>query len=316
MAGAASGRIDVHHHFFAPDYLGAIGDMAKRPEVRGWSLAHSFEEMEKNGVATAMLSLSPPGIHLGDRAATKTLARAVNEHAAKLRADHPARFGHFASVPMPNVDDTLAELAYALDALHADGIQLMTSYRDQWAHDKWLGDPDFDPVFAELNRRRALVFVHPLLPACCAGALDWIPPAMMEFTHDTNRAVMSLLLTGTLTRYPDIRFIFCHAGAAVPILAGRIVVTGAERMFKERIPQGVDRELKKLYYDVALAANKPALAALFTYLPVSQVLLGSDYPFGTATDGIAGLAEYGLSPADLEAIHRGNAQRLIPRLKG
>jgi predicted TIM-barrel fold metal-dependent hydrolase len=198
-----------------------------------------------------------------------------------------------------------------LDTLKADGIQLMTSYRD-----KWPGDPDFDPVFAELNRRRALVFVHPLLPQCCAGALNWIPPAMMEFTHDTNRAVMSLLLTGTLTRYPDIRFIFCHAGAAVPILAGRIVVTGAERMFKERIPHGVDRELKKLHYDVALAANKPALAALFTYVPVSQVLLGSDYPFGTATDGIAGLAEYGLSAADLEAIHRGNAQRLIPRLKG
>lgn len=310
MAGAASGRIDVHHHFFAPEYLGAIGAMAQRPEVKGWSLAHSFEEMEKNGVATAMLSLSPPGIHLGDRAATKALARAINEHAAKLRAAHPARYGHFASVPMPNVDDTLAELAYALDTLKADGIQLMTSYRD-----KWPGDPDFDPVFAELNRRKALVFVHPLLPQCCAGALNWIPPAMMEFTHDTNRAVMSLLLTGTLTRHPDIRFIFCHAGAAVPILAGRIVVTGAERIFKERIPHGVDRELKKLHYDVALAANKPALAALFSYVPVSQVLLGSDYPFGTATDGLKGLAEYGLAPADLAAIERGNAQRLIPRLK-
>ena len=311
MAGSSTGRIDVHHHFFAPEYLGAIGDMAKRPEVRGWSLAHSFEEMEKNGVSTAMLSLSPPGVHLGDRAATKTLARAINEHATRLRETHPDRFGHFASVPMPQVDDTLEEIAYALDVLKADGVQLMTSYRD-----KWPGHADFDPVFAELNRRKALVFVHPLLPDCCAGALNWIPPSMMEFTHDTNRCVMSLLLTGTLTRFPDIRFIFCHAGAAVPILAGRLVVTGAERIFKERIPNGIDRELKKLHYDVALAANKPALAALFTYVPVSQVLLGSDYPFGTSTDGIAGLAEYGLSPADLAAIHRGNAERLIPRLKG
>ena len=311
MAGSQPGRIDVHHHFFAPEYLDAMGANAKRPEVSGWSLARTFEEMEKNGVATAMLSLSPPGIHIGDREATKKLARAVNEHAAKLRGEHPTRFGHFASVPMPHVDDTLAEIAYALDTLKADGIQLMTSY-----HDKWPGDPDFDPVFAELNRRKALVFVHPLLPDCCAGALNWIPPSMMEFTHDTNRCVMSLLLSGTLTRFPDIRYVVCHAGAAVPILAGRIIVTGAERIFKERIPNGVDRELKKLHYDVALAANKPALAALFTYVPVSQVLLGSDYPFGTSTDGIRGLDEFGLSPTDLEAIHRGNALRLIPRLQG
>jgi 6-methylsalicylate decarboxylase len=310
MAGASAGRIDIHHHFFLPEYLGAIGAMAQRPEVRGWSLAHTFEEMEKNGVSTAMLSLSPPGIHLGGRDATKKLARAVNEHATKLRGEHTGRFGHFASVPMPHVDDTLAEIAYALDVLKADGIQLMTSYRD-----KWPGDPDFEPVFAELNRRRALVFVHPLLPDCCAGALNWIPPAMMEFTHDTNRCVASLLFTGTLTRYPDIRWVFCHAGAAVPLLAGRWVTTHAERMFKEKIPNGIDAELKKLHYDVALAANKPHLAALFTYVPVSQVLLGSDYPFGTATDGIAGLDAFGLSQADLDAIHRGNAERLIPRLK-
>ena len=231
MAGSSAGRIDIHHHFFLPEYLAAIGPMAQRPEVRGWSLEHSFEEMEKNGVATRMLSLSPPGIHVGNREATKTLARAVNEHAAKLRSAHPGRFGHFASVPMPNVDDALAEIAYAFDTLKADGVQLMTSYRD-----KWPGDPDFDPVFAELNRRKAVVFIHPLLPDCCAGALNWIPPAMMEFTHDTNRCIASLLFTGTLTRCPDIRFIFCHAGAAVPILAGRWVVTGAERMLKSACP--------------------------------------------------------------------------------
>jgi 6-methylsalicylate decarboxylase len=311
MAGAAAGRIDVHHHFFAPEYLGAIGAQAQRPEVKGWSLQATFEEMDKNGVAHAMLSLSPPGIHRGDRDATKKLARAINEHAAKLRSEHPERFGHFASVPMPNMDDALTEIAHALDTLKADGVQLMTSY-----HDVWLGDPTFAPLFAELNKRKALVFVHPLLPDCCAGALNWIPPAMMEFTHDTNRTVASLLFTGTLTRHPDIRWIFCHAGAAVPLLAGRWVTTHAERMFKEKIPNGVDAELKKLHYDVALAANKPTLAALFTYVPVSQVLLGSDYPFGLAGDSLRGLNEFGLSEADLAAIHRGNAQRLIPRLKG
>ena len=311
MADLQTGRIDIHHHFFAPEYLAATGANAKRPEVRDWTLARTLEEMDKNGVATGMLSLSPPGIHRGTKDETKKLARAVNEHAAKLRAERPTRFGHFASLPMPHVDDTLAEIAYAFDTLKADGVQLMTSYDNRWP-----GHPDFDPVFQELNRRKALVFVHPLLADCCAGVLNWIPPAMVEFTHDTNRCVFSLLLSGTLARFPDIRFIFCHAGAAVPILAGRVAVTGAQRLFAEKLPNGIDHELKKLHYDVALAANKPALAALFTYVPVSQVLLGSDYPFGTSTDGIRGLEEFGVKPADLDAIYRGNALRLIPRLKG
>ena len=210
------GRIDVHHHFFAPDYIASMGDNAKRPEIRDWTLARTLEEMDKHEVATGMLSLSPPGIHHGTKDANKRLARAINEHAAKLRSERPARFGHFASVPMPDVDDTIAEIAYALDTLKADGVQLMTSYGDRWP-----GHPDFDPVFQELNRRKAVVFVHPLLPQCCANVLNWIPPALMEFTHDTNRCVFSLLLSGTLARCPDIRFIFCHAGAAVPILAGR-----------------------------------------------------------------------------------------------
>jgi predicted TIM-barrel fold metal-dependent hydrolase len=264
-----------------------------------------------------MLSLSPPGIHKGNiqtgdrRDTTKMLARSVNDHAATLRQRYPARYGHFASLPMPFVDDTIAEIAYAMDTLKCDGVQLMTSYNDVW-----LGDASFDPVFAELNRRKAVVFIHPLLPDCCAGALNWIPPAMMEFTHDTNRAVASLLFSGTLTRYPDIKWIVCHCGAAVPLLAGRWVTTHADRLFKEKIPNGIDAELKKLHYDVALAANKPHLAALFAYLPMSQVLLGSDYPFGTSTDAVRGLSEYGLSDADLNAIYRGNAQRLIPRLKG
>ncbi|HZT50855.1 MAG TPA: amidohydrolase family protein [Stellaceae bacterium] len=304
------GRIDVHHHFYAPDYLAAMGDNAKRPEIRDWTLARTLEEMDRNGVAAACLSLSPPGIHRGGEAETRRLARAINEHAAKLRSEHPARFGHFASIPMPHVEATLAEIAYALDTLKADGVQMMTSYGDRWP-----GHPDFDPVFDELNRRKAVVFVHPLLPQCCANVLNWMPPSLAEFTHDTNRCVFNLLLTGTLARCPDIRFIFCHAGAAVPILAGRAIVTGVERHFAAKLPHGIDHELKKLHYDVALAGNRPALAALFAYVPVSQVLLGSDYPFGTSADGIAGLEAFGLPRADLDRIYRGNAERLIPRLK-
>jgi predicted TIM-barrel fold metal-dependent hydrolase len=309
-ASEPASRIDVHHHFYAPDYLAVMGEMGKRPIVRDWTIARSLEEMDKNGVATAVLSLSPPGLHHVGRDETRRLARAVNEHAATMRATHPARFGHFASVPLPDVDGTLAEIAHALDTLKADGIQLMTSYGERYP-----GHPDFAPVMEELNRRRALVFIHPLAPVCCAPSLRWIQPSLFEFTQDTNRCVFSLLFSGTLARFPDIRFIFCHSGAAVPILAGRAAVMGFGREFADKMPNGIDHELRKLHYDVALQANRPALAALFAYVPISQVLLGSDYPFGTSADGIRGLEDYGLKPGDLAAIYRGNAERLLPRFK-
>jgi 6-methylsalicylate decarboxylase len=307
----AANRIDVHHHFYAPAYLDAMGETnARRPEIRDWTVARTKEEMDKNGVATALLSLSPPGFHHQPAEQARRTARSINEHAAKMRSADPARFGHFASVPMPNVDDAIAEIGYALDTLKADGIQLMTSYGKRWP-----GHPDFDPVFAELNRRKALVFIHPLMPDCCAGLIDWVPPVLAEFPQDTTRCVFSLLFSGTLARFPDVRFIFCHAGGSVPILAGRAAVTGLTRAFAKNLPNGMDHELRKLHYDVALAANRAVLAALFTFVPVSQVLLGSDYPFGTSTDGIKGLEEFGVKPDDLEAIYRGNALRLLPRLR-
>ena len=303
-------RIDVHHHFYAPEYLAAAPDLHHLPPVKQWTLQRTIEEMDKNEVGTALLSLSPPGIHHGPAEQTRKLARAINEHAAKLRSEYPTRFGHFASVPMPDVDGTLAEIAYAMDTLKADGIQLMTSYGD-----KWPGNPAFDPVFDELNRRKALVFVHPLAPVCCGHLIDCVPPVLTEFVFDTTRTVFSLLFTGTLARCPDIRFIFCHAGGTIPMLAGRATTVGLHRMYAKQVPNGIDHELKRLNYDVALAANKPALKALFEFVPVSQVLLGSDYPFGTSTDGIKGLTDFGLKPADLDAIFRGNAEKLVPRLK-
>jgi predicted TIM-barrel fold metal-dependent hydrolase len=288
-----------------------MGEMGKRPIVRDWTVSRSLEEMDQNGVATAVLSLSPPGLHHVGPDETRRLARAVNEHAAKMRSSHQTRFGHFASVPMPDVDGTLAEIGYALDTLKADGIQLMTSYGERYP-----GDPAFAPVMEELNRRKAVVFIHPLAPVCCAPGLRWIQPSLFEFTQDTNRCVFSLLFTGTLARFPAIRFIFCHSGAAVPLLAGRAAVMGFGREFADKMPNGIDHELRKLHYDVALQANRPSLAALFAYVSISQVLLGSDYPFGTSADGIRGLEDYGLKPADLAAIYRGNAERLLNQTIG
>ena len=307
--GAGAGRIDVHHHFFPPEYFANMGAMTKRPPVRDWTLDRTLEELDRNDVDTAMLSLSPPGIHHRTEAENRALARTVNEHAAALRAERPAKFGHFASVPMPDVAGTLAEIEYAMDTLGADGIQLMTSYGD-----KWPGFPEFDAVFDELNRRKAVVFIHPLEPNCCAGLIDWVPPALVEFTADTTRCVFSLLFSGTLARCPDIRFIVCHAGASVPIFAGRAGVMGLGRAHAQRMPNGIDHELRRIHYDIALAANRPALLALFDYVPVSQVLLGTDYPFGSTAETLSGLEAFGLGGDDVQRVCRGNAERLIPRL--
>jgi predicted TIM-barrel fold metal-dependent hydrolase len=311
-------RIDVHHHFYPPQYLDAMRQTMGRdkggvqfPAVLNWTPAKTLDEMDKNGVQTAILSLSPPGPRMLDLEGNRRLARGCNEYGTQVQRDHPGRFGLFAPVPMPDVEGTLKEIEYALDTLKADGIQLMTSYGN-----KWIGDPAYDAVFDELHRRKALVYVHPLASPCSADLMEWVPDAVLEYPHDTSRAVCSMLFSGTLARCPDIRFIFSHSGGTIPFLSGRILHSGTNRLPLDRVPKGVDHELRKLNYDVALACFKPALAALFAYIPESQILLGSDYPFSSAALSIKGLEEYGFSKETLDAIYSGNIERLLPRLKG
>jgi 6-methylsalicylate decarboxylase len=311
-------RVDVHHHFYPPQYLEAMRKTAGHdrggvnfPGVATWTPAKTLEEMDKHGVQTAILSLSPPGARMLDKEGNRKLARTCNEFAIQVGRDHPGRFGLFAPVPMPDVEGTLKEIEYALDTLKADGIQLMTSYGN-----KWIGDPEYNEVFDELNRRKALVYVHPLASPCSTDLMEWVPDALIEYPHDTSRAVLSMLFSGTLARCPDIRFIFSHSGGTIPFLSGRILHSGSNRLLLDRVPKGVDHELRKLNYDVALACFKPALAALFAYIPESQVLLGSDYPFSSVALSIKGLEEHGLSKETLDALYSGNIERLIPRLKG
>jgi 6-methylsalicylate decarboxylase len=311
-------RVDVHHHFYPPQYLEAMRKTAGHdrggvnfPGVATWTPAKTLEEMDKHGVQTAILSLSPPGARMLDKEGNRNLARTCNEFAIQVGRDHPGRFGLFAPVPMPDVEGTLKEIEYALDTLKADGIQFMTSYGN-----KWIGDPEYNEVFEELNRRKALVYVHPLASPCSTDLMEWVPDALIEYPHDTSRAVLSMLFSGSLARCPDIRFIFSHSGGTIPFLSGRILHSGSNRLLLDRVPKGVDHELRKLHYDVALACFKPALAALFAYIPESQVLLGSDYPFSSVALSIKGLEEHGLSKETLDALYSGNIERLIPRLKG
>jgi 6-methylsalicylate decarboxylase len=311
----AARRVDVHHHFFPPGYVEHMAEVVGNkpsPLMTGWSVAGVLEHMDKTGVATGIASISPWGPHFKDAAQARQLARLCNDYAAQMGRDRPGRFGLFAAMPLPDIDGTLKEIEYALDTLKAEGIGLMTSYDD-----KWPGDPVFTPVWEELNRRKAVVYFHPNTPNCCGSLVPGAQPSMLEWPYDTGRAVVSLLLGGALAKYPDIRWIFSHAGGPVPALAGRIVNMTRNRPDLAQIaPQGVMHELTQLHYDTANASFAPTMAALLKFVPVSQVLFGSDYPYYSLEENVGLLAELPLTPAERQAIDRGNAARLMPRFAG
>ncbi len=310
-------RIDVHHHILPPDYVATVGDDRIGPLILAgrtpeWTPAMSVAAMDRNGIATAITSISAPGLWFGDTGESVRLARICNDYAASIRSDHPGRFGVFACLPLPDVDASLAEIAYALDTLKADGIGLLTSYGDRYP-----GDAAFQPVFDELNRRRAVVYFHPT-NAPCSQCLPGIPAATLDFPFDTTRAVVSLLYSGAFARCRDIRFIFSHAGGTVPFLAERIARLGARPGFKEAVPNGVLPELERLYYDTALSANWLAFRSLLELVTPDKVLFGSDYPFApeaTMTATVRGLIELGLDSDVLQGIERDNALALFPGIR-
>lgn len=317
-AQGARTLIDTHNHFYPPSYLAIQKEWESKRNiplsaaVYEWTPAKLIELMDKDGIRTAVTSLaSIPGVWLdiSPEAANK-LAIVCQEFQAEMRKNYPGRFGIFAPLSMLNVDLTLKEIEYAFDTIKADGINLQTNYGD-----KWLGDPSYKPVLEELNRRKAVVYVHPVVANCCSRLAIPTFPAVIEVPHDTTRTVTSLLLTGSFTRYPDIKWIFSHAGGTIPMMAGRIAAFYDQNpRFKESAPEGAAAQLAKLYYDTANATSAPAMAALLKLVPASQVTYGTDYPY-FPLDQNKNLQKLGLSAADIRAIENGNAVRLIPRLK-
>jgi predicted TIM-barrel fold metal-dependent hydrolase len=273
-----------------------------------WTVERSLEDMDKAGVATAITSITTPGVWIGDDEQGRRVARECNDYAARLVVDYPGRFGMFAALPLPNIEASLREIEHGLDVLKADGICLFTSYQD-----KWLGDPAFEPVMAELNRRKALVYTHPEAPLCCRGLIPGINEAVIEYGTDTTRAIARLLFSGSATRYPDIRWIFSHGGGTTPFLSERLVRAGNLQHNKPHVPNGVMPILQRFYYDVAQVAHPMALAALTRMVPISQILWGTDFPFRFGWEYVKGLAEFGFSEGELARIDRENALTLLPR---
>jgi predicted TIM-barrel fold metal-dependent hydrolase len=309
---AAPHRIDVHNHLTPPSYAAELGPRHLiSAQVQNWTPAKDLEDMDQAGVATSITSLAPPGVWTGDADMARRLARSCNDEAAHLVADHKGRFGMFVNLPLPDIEGSLHEIEYGLDTLKADGVAMYTNYGD-----KWLGDPFFNPVFEELNRRGAVVYTHPKSANCCRNVLPNIPDSEIEYGTDTTRAITELVFGGTTRRYPNVRIIFSHAGGTMPFLIERFVNLAKSPAFASQLPQGFLAEATKLYYDTAQTANAAAMSALLKVVPVSQILFGTDFPFRTAADHVKGLKACGVFTAkNLRDIDRENAARLLPRYR-
>ncbi|WP_270936295.1 amidohydrolase family protein [Falsiroseomonas oryzae] len=313
----SAGLVDIHHHAIPPFYLaenreriaGSRGGQISRAWLE-WTPEQTLEAMDEHGVSTAVLSLSTPGVWFGDIEAACHTARRFNEYATTLARDHAGRFGLFAAVPLPDTEGSLREIEYAFDVLRADGVGVLTSYDE-----RWLGDRAFWPVLEELDRRAAVVFIHPTAPAACRTLLPGIPTMMAEVPQDTTRAVISLLFSGALAQFRRIKFILCHAGGSVPVVAGRMRDYAPPELAGNLPDDGIEAALRRLHYDIAVGGHRAAIAALTTLVPTSQILFGSDHPYRPLAETAATLGQTGFSEAELLAIGRENALALLPRLR-
>jgi 6-methylsalicylate decarboxylase len=311
--GAGAGRVDVHVHLTPAAWVEDLQREGNLPEhaFAEWSPQIGLEMMDRWGTAASVLSLTPPGVYFGDQDRANRLARMVNEEIAETVRERPGRFGGLAILPLPDVDAALAELSYALDELQLDGVELFTN-----VDGIYLGDPRWDRLFDELDRRGAFVLVHPISPPYPAP-LEY-PEYLIEFPLDTTRAAVNLLYSATLERCPNVKIVLSHLGGTVPFLAHRIrSLTLRTDAYDSRLPRGPLDYLQDLYFDTGLAANEPALRATIAMAGLDQVVFGSDWPYAEvppeASDPQPVLREL-LEPAEAEAVGRLNAANLVPRL--
>jgi predicted TIM-barrel fold metal-dependent hydrolase len=315
------GLIDVHAHCLSPAYQAALTNAGLLSldggyPVPEWSPEKALDIMDRTGIDAMVLSVSSPSVgFLKEKRERVALARLINEDAAGVIRQYPGRFGALATLPLPHVPESLAEIAYAFDELKLDGVVIETN-----TDGKYLGHADLAPIFDELNRRRATVFLHPTSPECFEAVGLGRPAPLFEFPVDTARTIIDLIFSDTFKRCPDLKLILPHAGGVLPSIARRVALLSGMPAMKPHPKPGseVMAELQKLYYDVAMSANQSTFDSLRTLAPLSQILFGTDFPFQppanvqTNVDDFRALS--GLSAAEHEAIARGTALQLFPRL--
>jgi len=311
--------IDVHHHILPPEYVTALNKLgistAGSVPIPQWSPQSSLSQMDENGIVTAIISISAPGVYFENDTYSRDLARRCNEYCVRLIDEYPGRFGAFASLPFPDVEGSLKELEYAIDQLKLDGVGLLTNVQGHY-----LGDPEYEELYNELNRRKMVVYIHPNEPPYGHITKLKTPIALIEFPLETTRMVGNLIYGGVLERFPDIRFIFSHAGGAIPYLAWRYSSLYPILVNKERDSQYAIELLGCQYYETALSANPYSLRSLQELVKPSHILFGTDYVFAPSQVTpllISGLREYdGFDKGALALIEHENALELFPRFKG
>ncbi len=322
--------VDVHYHLWAPEFI-ALGkqngftvspgvpifwDPSKTP----WTLSRAVEHNDKAGVI-GMTSV-PGTTNWGPKPELwSRLARVSNEYAAKIRADYPKLFGMWATLPMRDIDGTLKEIAYSLDTLKADGFGLITNYMVNGV-DKFHGDAMFNPIYEELNRRKAVVYVHPMNLQCQAGVTqvcqELLPKGVTggDFRINTGRAMATLVLSGSTTRYPDIRWIFSHAGGTTPALFGSYMIHKEAPTPTPANYKGTANEFRKFYYDTAQVYDPDEMRLAKSLWGVPQILFGSDYPYFSSAETVEGVKNCGIfNAAELRGVYYENVHKLVPRLR-
>ncbi|MEI5522871.1 amidohydrolase family protein [Streptomyces brasiliscabiei] len=304
-------RIDVHQHLIPPHLARAMSERAAALgwPAPAWDVAGALAMMDRRSIATGLLSFPAPVAAPDDPDGARTGARKVNEYTAEVVKDRPDRFGHFAVLPLPDVDAALAEAAFALDELDADGLMVLSN-----AHGRYLGDPLFEPLWAELDARGAVVLVHPTAPP--VAPVPGLPGPLVDFPYDTARTALHLAVNGVPRRHPRLKLILPHAGGFLPYAAHRFAV--AARVHPESTPEELLSDLRSFYFDTAVSAGPAALPSLLAFAEPGHVLYGSDFPMlpeQWATGFDSGLDDYPhWRPGELHAVNRGNAERLVPRL--
>ena len=305
-------RIDVHHHIAPPNWLAAVKSLKQdNPPMVNWSIQKTLDDMDKGGVLTSITSTTTPQVTGLDVATASRLARESNEYAKKLESDYKGRFGTWAMLPFPNVDACLKEIEYAFDTLKVDGVGCMTSYGD-----KWLGYAEFEPVWAELNRRKATVYTHPTGANCCVNLVKGIDDALIEYGTDTARSIFTIIFSGFGAKYPDINWIWSHGGGTLTAVYERFTVQALRTPdYSGKYTRAqVDEQIKRYYYDTAAIPNDVTMSALVKMVPLSQIVFGSDFPYRRAEEYAKFLPTF-FKGNDLKAVDRDNALRLLPRFK-
>jgi predicted TIM-barrel fold metal-dependent hydrolase len=304
-------RIDVHAHVIPDDYRAVLPRLpdGSPPPLPPAPLEGLVATMERYGIDGAVVSTGPPGAAVPDRAQAVELARLANELVAGIVRGDPSRFAGLGVLPLPDVDAALTELAHALDVLELDGVMLLTN-----VDGTYLGEAAWDPLFDELDRRGAYVFVHPVAGPYDLPLAHW-PVWLHEFPFDTTRAIVQLVYSGTLERCPNVRFQFAHLGGTAPFLAERIASLAAREPDQAAAaPAGAIEYLRRAWYDTGLSNNAVALASTLAAVPLERVVFGTDWPYAALPDGSDPAPDLGLDDDQRRLVDAVNARMLVPRL--